>query len=236
MAASRKGAGRQGGRKGHGAKGGAARGKAGAATPATKADLRDHYRHAREAMSAEKRSAADAAIAQHVAMLPEYAGATVLFCYLSMADEVDTRALIEAAWAAGKTVAIPRCVPHTRDLVWHRVTSFDGLETSSFGIEEPADRDETRLDPAQYGREAMAVVPGLSFDEDGYRLGYGGGFYDVFLETFGGVSVGLCREKQMCERLAVREDHDVPVQVVVTDQRIIKPSELQQSLMLQEGR
>lgn len=71
----------------------------------------------------------------------------------------------------------------------------------------------------------LAIVPGLSVDERGYRMGYGGGFYDVFLADFAGVSVGLCREPQMSAVGALALDgHDVPVDVVVTEGRVIRPS------------
>lgn len=66
---------------------------------------------------------------------------------------------------------------------------------------------------------ALALVPGLAFDQEGYRLGYGGGFYDAFLSTFPGVSLGLCRKVALLPSLAacgVRAPHDVPVTAVIS--------------------
>ncbi len=75
----------------------------------------------------------------------------------------------------GKASRSPRCVPKTREMNWHLVKNLDGLIVSSFGIEEPADDDVTLIEAAsmEQGR-TLAVVPGLAFDREGYRLGYGG--------------------------------------------------------------
>lgn len=71
----------------------------------------------------------------------------------------------------------------------------------------------------------MALVPGLTFDAAGYRLGYGGSFYDTFLAMFDGVSVGLCREAQLTQTLisdGIIDTHDLLVQLVVAEQRVIR--------------
>ena len=62
------------------------------------------------------------------------------------------------------------------------------------------------------------LVPGLAFDREGFRLGYGGGFYDTFLPNFPGTSIGLIRACQLVERLAVRDVHDAPVNIVALEQ------------------
>ena len=64
----------------------------------------------------------------------------------------------------------------------------------------------------------VALVPGLAFDREGFRLGYGGGFYDTFLPAFPGASIGLIRACQLVERLAVRDVHDAPVNIVALEQ------------------
>ena len=73
----------------------------------------------------------------------------------------------------------------------------------------------------------IALVPGLTFDGHGFRLGYGGGFYDTFLARFEGVSVGLCRDAQMSRDLCAEgllDAHDLPVQIVVTNSKVVRPS------------
>ena len=167
----------------------------------------------------------DAAIAERFLALPEYAEAAVVFTYLSIADEVDTRAIIARARTDGKTVArhaacpIPArwigCVqrPSTR---WKRARSV-------WKSTIPSGRH-----PAARGRDAQhRHRTGLTFDLEGFRMGYGGGFYDTFLAKFGGISIGLCREAQVSESveaLGLRDAHDHAADIVVTDARVLRPS------------
>lgn len=183
----------------------------------TKDELRKSMKALREQMGAEERKRVDAAIAEQVKSLPQYAIATEIFTYLSVGEEVDTREIIRDAWAAGKTVAVPRCVPGTRTMEWHAISSFDNLEKGSFGIEEPPADPSTLIDPADASALSLAFVPALSYDALGYRLGYGGGFYDVFLPTFPGIAIGLCRSAQMSPVPLPIDPNDIPVPLVITE-------------------
>ena len=187
----------------------------------SKAEQRHALMAARDELGAAERNRVDALIAQTVKSLPAYARASTVFSYLSFGAEVDTRELIEDAWSSGKTVALPYCVPGTRLMEWHEVTSFDNLVTSCYGIDEPAPDPETLIDPAAYP-DSVALVPGLSFNAQGLRLGYGGGFYDIFLSDFAGVSVGLCRNAFFDTVALALEPHDVPVQFVATDAGVVE--------------
>ena len=189
-----------------------------------KRELRRHFKQVRRDMGEAARAEADERIGVNLTSLPEYAGAEVLLAYLDFGPEVRTRDIIEHAWAAGKVVALPWCVPGTHEMRWFRVTSFDGLVKSNLGVEEPEPLDESEQ-PLGTGQRMMALVPGLTFDANGYRLGYGGGFYDTFLAKFDGVSVGLCREAQFSEDLrgeGIIDEHDLPVQMVVTEERCVR--------------
>lgn len=189
---------------------------------ARKAALRKRLRAERAALAPDERATADARIAEQLFALPAWREAHVVFAYLSFGSEVDTRRVIERAWAEGKTVALPRCVVDQADraMTWHRVTSFNGLVRSSLGVDEPPASPATRVDPAAPDpAHAVALVPGLAFDAQGYRIGYGGGYYDAFLATFPGATVGLCRHAQLAESLRAQgavEPHDVPVQTVIS--------------------
>ena len=191
---------------------------------ARKRELRKRFRTIRKELGEEGRAAADAGIEANLLALREFSEAEVLLPYLDFGPEVRTRGIIEAAWAAGKVVALPWCVPGTREMRWYRVTSFDALVRSNLGVEEPvpADENEQLLGT---GQRMLALVPGLTFDVAGYRLGYGGGFYDTFLAGFDGVSVGLCREVQLSEDLrsgGIIDEHDLPAPLVVTEGRVIR--------------
>ncbi len=191
-----------------------------------KSNLRARLKASRAAIPADERAAIDAAICERLVETSEYEKCEIILTYLSTEREVDTRDLVMRAIADGKRVALPRCVPGTREMSWHLVKGLDGLATSSFGIEEPPDEDDTLIRPntLKHAR-ALAIVPALAFDEAGLRIGYGGGFYDTFLPSFPGTTVGLCRESHLLESLAAKgvvEEHDRAVSLVVTERRIIE--------------
>lgn len=172
----------------------------------------------RRAIPAGERAAIDAAIRDRVCATPSFQEAGVVLTYLSFGAEIDTRGIIERAWQLGKAVALPRCVGPRR-MRWFRVESFDNLETSSFGVDEPR-IDEAAEQQLATGENMVALVPGLAFDARGYRLGYGGGFYDTLLADFVGTSVGLCRKAQFVESLealGVIGEFDLPVKRVITE-------------------
>jgi len=175
-------------------------------------------------MGTTERLRADETICARVTSLVACAQAQAVLTYLSFGSEVETRRIIAHALAHEKVVALPRVTgPHV--MAWHVVApGFEpALERGSFGVLEPADDPATRLDGVVLAH-AVALVPGLAFDAEGHRLGYGGGYYDAFLGSFAGVSVGLAREAQVRPSLA-REGavapHDISVDFVVTERRMI---------------
>ena len=185
-------------------------------TREAKERLRRQMKALRSSMPDADRRRADAEIRKKLCQLPEYASADIVFTYLSFGGEVDTRGIIEDAWAQGKVVALPRCVGE-REMRWFSVESFDGLQVSSFGVEEPPVREEYEVD-ARGTALSVALVPGLALDAHGYRLGYGGGFYDAFLAGFAGTSIGLCRKLQLVDSLVALGAigaFDLPVSISV---------------------
>ena len=179
--------------------------------------LRTRMAAIREILGPEGRARADAGIAKKVCAHAAYEEADTVFTYLSVGTEVDTREIIRDAWSKGKAVAIPRVVKGTRKMDWYRIDDFDAIEKGAFGMEEPiADPDRLVEVPGKgSGAKAVALVPGVAFDLDGYRIGYGGGFYDTFLPEFGGTSLGLCRIQQLSEDPIPCGEHDVPVDFVI---------------------
>lgn len=188
------------------------------ATAQRKEELRARMKALRRAMPPEERAAVDAEICERICALPCFQDADVVLTYLSFGAELDTRGIIERAWGLGKAVALPRCVG-PRQMRWFRVDGLDNLETSSFGVDEPR-IDESAEQLLTTGEGMIALVPGLAFDARGYRLGYGGGFYDTLLAGFPGTSVGLCRSAQLVESLealGVIGEYDLSVDIVVSE-------------------
>lgn len=133
--------------------------------------------------------------------------------YASSPIEVDTRRFITAMLAEGKTVAVPKCVG--KSMRFLEISSLSELVKSRFGVDEPADgREITAFDGT------VCIVPALRFDRNGYRLGWGGGFYDRFLASYDGFSVGICYE-QCCGDVP-RNEYDLNVNTVITENGIYK--------------
>ena len=184
--------------------------------------LRVRFLQQRREMGAAACEDADARIAARVLQLPQWQEATLVLSYLGVGDEVATAGLIEAALARGNRVALPRVIAGTRELEWRLIPGGrvdEGLlERSGFGVLEPRIDGCPLLDAADIDSASIALVPGLAFTRDGFRLGYGGGFYDRFLATFPGVSVGLVRSAFLLEPGALPLDaHDRRVDIVVSD-------------------
>lgn len=164
-------------------------------------------------------------IHQRLAGLDEYLHAGTVMCYVSFRAEVHTRPIIEGAWAAGKRVVVPYCVGRTLDLF--RLTRFDELAESTFGLLEP--HPQLRPDPGRRVEPAdldLIVVPGLAFDRQGGRLGHGKGYYDRLLASTrpDARRVAVAFECQLVDRVPQLE-HDVPMDKVVTEQAVyVRPS------------
>ena len=186
-----------------------------------KNELRSSARDFRNSLSPVLLSAIDARIAGQVRMLEAWSNADIIFSYLSIGCEVDTHELIRCAWEANKIVAVPRVVAHSRRLEWYCLEDFSHLEVSNYGLKQPYPNPITRIEPAESSCNHIALVPALTFDKCGYRIGYGGGFYDVFLSGFSGISIGLGRRIEMKRDLSgLVGPHDVAVDIVVTEDGI----------------
>lgn len=181
-----------------------------------KKDLRQQSIHFRGALSNEKKAELDERILDGMLSLEEYSTADVLYTYVSKPAEPDTMTLILAALEAGKRVAVPRCIPETVGMEFYEIHSPKELEPGTYGVLEPVP-SRSRL--IGMGGKAVCVVPGLSFDLGGYRLGYGKGYYDRFLARFCGVTVGLCYSSCVHQTLP-RGFYDRPVDVLITEKHI----------------
>lgn len=128
---------------------------------------------------------------------------------------MDTRRLIKRAWKDGKRVAAPRCVENTRLMNMHLIRSMDDLQEGAFGILEPNENLPILHDT----RDAICIVPAFCNDFRGYRVGYGGGYYDRYLSSFSGVKIGVNYSECVRPRL-ISGRYDVPVDLLVTDRYI----------------
>lgn len=150
-----------------------------------------------------------------------YQKASKVMLYISFRNEVLTREIIDDLLRRGKRVFIPITVPATKAIIVSELKDPDeDLQTGNFGVLEPK-YDAVREVEANI--LDLVLVPGVGFDEEGYRIGYGAGYYDRFLPRISPAvpTVGLAFEAQMVDRLP-RDEYDFPVQYVLTEDRLIK--------------
>lgn len=189
---------------------------------AQKAVLRRQFLKRRDQLSQRQRAAASQAITQRIRQLREWRSARRIFCYLPVGAEVDTWPLIHTAWKEGKTVVAP-CYDATKHAYrWARLQAPPQLSQGPHGVPEPP-HDTREIIQATAIRCALA--PGVAFDGGGGRLGHGGGHLDDLLRFLVHAKrVGLAYETQISTQPLPRGTHDIPMDLVVTECRTIRPS------------
>lgn len=138
-----------------------------------------------------------------------------VLCYISTEIEVDTVCFVNDLLSAGKAVYAPRC--SGKEMKFIRFSDFSELKAGAYGILEPDGTEEFSVFEQSSG--SLCIVPALSFSRDGFRLGYGGGYYDRFLKDYGGLSAGICYGDFI--GYVPRESFDVPVQILITEKETI---------------
>ncbi|MDR2577360.1 MAG: 5-formyltetrahydrofolate cyclo-ligase [Chitinispirillales bacterium] len=185
----------------------------------TKQNLRKHFISARKNLSADDAAEFSARIAQKIFSLPRISNSGLIMVYHKTGSEVDIGLLASLIIGSGRGAAFPYCRADG-GLGIGRVSSIsDDLTSGAFGIMEPADGLKDNV----FVNQLDAVVcPGAAFDEAGGRLGRGGGYYDRFLRQIKGKAfiIGCAFDCQICKTPLPREDHDVVMDAVVTENRI----------------
>ena len=176
-----------------------------------KAELRKKILQEMKALSQEQKQAIDQALTERLLQHPFYQEAKVIATYLSFPHEFQTQELIDQALRDGKKVLIPKTYPKGRmDFVVYRPQQ---LVKTSFGLLEP----QGDLEVVDAFQIDLIHVPGLVFTTEGYRIGYGGGYYDRYLKHFPGHTLSTIYPCQVQQFMP--ENHDIPVQEVLIDER-----------------
>lgn len=186
----------------------------------SKAELRLQMLAARQALAPAERAARSARITERLLALPEMQEAEWVLFYASVAEEVDTWPLLAAWLELGRVPLLPVVRRPGGLLAAAPVRDLRAdLAPGPFGIPQP---DADRAGTLAWGSIQAVVLPGVAFDLRGYRLGRGAGYYDRSLPALVPAArrIGLAFECQVVERLPT-EPHDVPMDRVVTEKRII---------------
>lgn len=175
-----------------------------------KKTLRRTVAQRKAAYSCEQRRILSARLLKQLELHPRFKAARTLLLYYSLSDEVFTHEFAER-WRQEKTILLP-VVKEGGTLELHHYTGKSGLRKGAFGIEEPSG-------PlfADYPAIDVAIVPGVSFDKSGNRLGRGKGYYDRLLPKLSSYNIGICYAFQVSEKIPCGQ-YDRKMDAVLTDE------------------
>lgn len=176
-------------------------------------------RSMRNAMTPENRHSASMQVIDNLQRLSVFNTARTIHTYVAWRDEVDNHALIAELLRQGRTVIVPKVDLAHQRLLHYRIDHFCELRPGAFGILEPHDSSHA-VQSLTSDSFDLILVPGVAFDVRGNRLGYGGGYYDRFLQSLTTPTVALAFDRQLVPALPV-QSHDRAVQYIVTESRII---------------
>ncbi len=138
-------------------------------------------------------------------------------CYVSTPIEVDTLCFINTLLSNGKRVAVPRCVEGKAEMNFYYINSLEELSSGAFGVLEPKENEANRLIKTE---DTICIVPAFMFDKNGYRLGYGKGYYDRYLSRYKGLTIGICYDENITDEL-FHGKFDRAVDLVLSEKRIL---------------
>lgn len=173
-----------------------------------KQELRKEIRTKKRAMTQEQIEEKSRELCRLFLESDAYRTAKSVYGYMPYNQEVRTVAMLEQALRDGKRVAIPKCYDKEMRFIW--MTDLSQVEKGYAGIPEPIGDG-----PVADDETALVLMPGMAFDPEGHRIGYGGGFYDRFLaEEPNHPTLALCYDFQMLPKLET-EEFDIPVDTVI---------------------
>ena len=179
--------------------------------------MRMKHLQLRNSLSKDEISKKSSKVEKRLFSLPEFKKSNSMLFYASFGKEVETGKMIEKAIAEGKNVCVPVTSFKEKTLMASSIKGLFDLEKKPSGLIEPRELNSCPLEEID-----LVVVPGIVFDEAGYRIGYGGGFYDRLLRRAPRktVTVGLCFEQNIAKNVP-KQSHDAKMDFVVTEKRAI---------------
>lgn len=185
-----------------------------------KKELRKKVQELRDSIDPGQRGLFSKKVAANLWSVPEFATAETVLFFISFRSEVDTMPMIRRALEEEKSVCVPCTDAGNKAMVASRIIDLDGdLELGNYDILEPK---EECLRPVPADSIDVVLMPGVAFDLTGGRLGYGGGYYDRFLEKCSPrcMLIAVAFEVQIIEHVPCA-DHDARIHKIVTEKRVI---------------
>lgn len=191
-------------------------------TLTSKCQQREYYKKLRKKIDNFDKSAKDSLIYRNLINHPIFEDSNCFLVYVSNTFEIDTIELIKYLLKNKKTVAAPRCIggSGSNDMEFFFIKSINDLEKGSFDILEPnANMHAVNIDESSFTRP-VCIVPGICYDQLGYRIGYGKGYYDNYFLKYNIHKIGLCYDDFVINHIFI-DNFDVNVDILITDKRVI---------------
>lgn len=182
-----------------------------------KTAIRKKFLTERNMLNNEDRILKSISIKEKLLSLPGYKRAKVVMFYSTIKSEVMTNEMIESAILSGKKkIGVPKTFTKEKKIKCIEINEDSIFEKGEFGIPEPVEGEVILKKDID-----LIIIPAIAFDFYGNRLGYGGGYYDKFLNGTKALKVGVGFDSQLTDKLPV-EKHDVKVDVIITEKRIVR--------------
>ncbi len=180
-----------------------------------KKQLRKTIKEKRNTLDHDSCIFSDKAIFKTICAWDMYQKADTIFCFVGTEDEINTKPILEDIFKRGKRAGVPKCI--TKGIMEvYEIHSFSDLVPGKYGILEPIDTCR-KMDPKEID---LALIPCLSCNRKGLRLGYGGGYYDRYLGQITGTLAVLCRTALMCDDIPT-ESHDKTMDFVICEEGVL---------------
>lgn len=181
-----------------------------------KQEIRNYFKIKSKLLSDEYIITASEKISRYVTELPEFNSANTVFVYINMPDEPWTKEIIEKAWSRNKTVCVPKCIGKS-EMIPVIIKGWNDVCPGKMGISEPIVCSDT----VDREKIDIAIIPCVSADRKGNRLGHGAGYYDRFLTGTHMKKICLCFEENISEEIPT-DGNDVTVDVVISEKGIYR--------------
>lgn len=188
--------------------------------PTDKAAARAVLRRARKELTDAYRRQSSLSLCSHALEAITVTGAESVLLFAPIGDEPDILPLAKELLGRGASVFFPVSLTEETKLEFHRVTELSELCVGAYGIREPS----RELPLFRDSESAVCIVPALAFDRRGMRIGYGKGYYDRFLSTFGGKRFGVVYSQMLFDKLPA-DKYDIPVDMIITEGGTVLPDE-----------
>ena len=187
-----------------------------------KTALRRLCKKKRAQIQGSEKEAFDKSICACIAHLPEFSSASVLLAYYPVSTEINIMPLVSLAEKHGKRVAFPVCISET-EMVFRYCDDIESQPCGAYGIKEPSEGHSLY----EKSSDTFCIIPALAVDKNGYRTGYGRGYYDRFLSGYEGAGAAVIYSALVFDEIP-HDCYDAKIKTIITERGVLPTNEQEQ--------